>query len=69
MQTPNTTTEASTDREPHDIIRKVNRTSKGTMGDNGIAQNTGHHRNHRRPQGTTGDHRRPGGAHACEEGD
>ena len=53
--------------EPHDSIRKVNSTSKGTMGDNDIAQNnTGHHR---RPQGTTGDHRRPGGAHACEEGD
>ena len=67
MQTPNTTTEASTDREPHDSIRKGDSTSKGTTGDNDIAQNnTGHHR---RPQGTTGDHRRPGGAHACEEGD
>ena len=51
MQTPNTTTEASTDREPRDSIRKVNSTSKGTTGDNGIAHNTGHHR---RPQGTTG---------------
>ena len=67
MQTPNTTTEVSTDREPHDSIRKGDSTSKGTTGDNDIAQNnTGHHR---RPQGTTGDHRRPGGAHACEEGD
>ena len=53
MQTPNTTTEASTDREPHDSIRKVNSTSKGTTGDNGIAQNTGH------PQETTGDHGGP----------
>ena len=53
MQIPNT----STDREPRDSIRIVNSTSKGTTGDNGIAQNTGHHR---RSQGTTGDHRRPG---------
>ena len=53
MQTPNTTTEASIDREPHDSIRKVNSTSKGTTGDNDIAQNnTGHHR---RPQGITWD--------------
>ena len=66
MQIPNTTTQASTDREPRDSIRKGDSTSKGTTGDNGIAQNTGHHR---RPQGTTGDHRRPGGAHACEEDD
>ena len=63
MQIPNT----STDREPRDSIRKGDSTSKGTTGDNGIAQNnTGHHR---RPQETTGDHRRLGGAHACEEGD
>ena len=54
VQTPNTTTEASTDREPHDSIRKVNSTSKGTTGDNDIAQN---------------NTRRPGGATACEESD
>ena len=66
MQTPNTTTEASTDREPHDSIMKVNSTSNGMMGNNIAQNNTGHHR---RSQGTTGDHRRPGGAHACEEGD
>ena len=48
VQIPNT----STDREPRDSIRKGDSTSKGTTVDNGIAQNTGHHR---RPQGTTGD--------------
>ena len=55
MQTPNTTTEASTDREPHDSIRKVNSTSKGreTTTSHRTTQDTTE--DHRGPRGTTGD--------------